>query len=66
MTIQGFKRTIPSVARTVAFNVVRVDREAVALLLTAFGYPAIPPEPPQSGTRRVHKAIEETDDEEET
>lgn len=60
MTTPGFKRTIPSVARTVAFNVMRVDRDAVALLLTAFGYPTIPPEPPQSGTRRVHRLIEGT------
>ena len=41
------------------------DRDAVNRLLTAFGYPTIPPEPPQSGTRRIHKAITEQDDDDE-
>ena len=41
------------------------NRDAVALLLAAFGYPTIPPEPPQSGSRRVHTASTENDDEEE-
>lgn len=41
------------------------DRDAVSMLLVAFGYPTIPPEPPQSGTRRVHKAITEQDDDDE-
>lgn len=41
------------------------NRDAVALLLAAFGYPTIPPEPPQSGSRRVHKSIMETDEDEE-
>lgn len=65
MTTIGFKRVVPQAARTAPFNVVRADRDAVSLLLTAFGYPTIPPEPPVSGTRRIHKAITEQDDDDE-
>ena len=64
MTRLGFERIVPSATRT-STNGVRADRDAVALLLTAFGYPMIPPEPPVSGTRRVHKSIMETDEDEE-
>ena len=64
MTRPGFERAVPPAART-STGSVRANRDAVALLLAAFGYPTIPPEPPQSGSRRVHKAITETDDDDE-
>jgi hypothetical protein len=57
------KRSVPYADRPASFRW-QADRDAVRLLLIAFGYPSIPPDPPQSGTRRVHKAFEDNDDEE--
>lgn len=67
MTAKGFRRSVPPAkgAREFAGKPWTANRDAVNLLLAALSYPTIPPEPPISGKRRVHRILEDLDDDEE-